>query len=71
MDTMLTRRRERITCDEEERLKYGYNVTTHFRYDANKRKTAQVISQTGTVLLELTYGETATIWRINRGLRRN
>ncbi|MBE9010406.1 DUF1998 domain-containing protein, partial [Pseudanabaenaceae cyanobacterium LEGE 13415] len=71
MDTMLTRRRERITCDEEERLKYGYNVTTHFRYNENKRKSAEVTSATGTVLLELTYGETANIWRINRGLKRN
>lgn len=71
MDTMLTRRRERITCDEEERLKYGYNVTTHFRYNETKRKSAEVISAAGTTLLELTYGETANIWRLNRGLKRN
>jgi len=38
MDTMITRRRERITCDEEERLKYGYNLTTHFRYADGKKK---------------------------------
>jgi hypothetical protein len=37
METMLTRRRERITCDEEERLKYGYNVTTHFRYSDGRK----------------------------------
>jgi len=69
--TMITRRRERITCDEEERLKYGYNVTTHFRYAAQKQETATVLTQAGTQLLRLTYGETAKIWRINRGLRRN
>jgi hypothetical protein len=32
MDTMLTRRQQRITCDEEERIKSGYNTTTHFRF---------------------------------------
>lgn len=70
MGTMITRRRERITCDEEERLKYGYNTTTHFRYDSQNRcEEATVVAQDGTVLLKLTFGETAKVWRINRGLR--
>lgn len=69
METMLTRRRERITCDEEERLKYGYNVTTHFRFEQQKRELATVTAENGTKLLEITYGDTANIWRINRGLR--
>lgn len=92
MDTMITRRRERITCDEEERLKYGYRLTTHFRYADGKKKEAIVSLSTGkdnqksgfdsgienresgvgnTELLKLTYGETAEIRRINRGLRRS
>lgn len=71
LDTMITRRRERITCDEEERLKYGYNITTHFRYDSHKRREAFVSASDGTELLKLCYGETAEIMRINRGLRRN
>jgi len=70
MDTMLTRRRERITCDEEERLKYGYNITTHFRYETQKKESASVTSPDDTKLLKLSYGETAKIWRINRGLQR-
>lgn len=69
MDTAFTRRRERITCDEEERLKYGYNITTHFRYANQRRESAFVVAADGTKLLELTYGETANLWRINRGLR--
>lgn len=69
MDTMLTRRRERITCDEEERLKYGYNVTTHFRFNQQKQELATVVDPDGTKLLELSYGDAASIWRINRGLR--
>ncbi|WP_250122225.1 DEAD/DEAH box helicase [Chroococcidiopsis sp. CCMEE 29] len=71
IETMITRRRERITCDEEERLKYGYNVTTYFCYAGQKQETATVLTPDGTELLRLTYGETAKIRRINRGLRRN
>jgi len=71
MGTMVARRRERITCEEEERLKSGYNITTHFRYAANKQKIAIVSTSDGTQLLRLTYGETAEIWRLNRGLKRN
>jgi superfamily II DNA/RNA helicase len=70
METAITRRRERITCDEEERLKYGYNITTHFRY-ANSKQSATVQTAEGKPLLGLTYGATAEIWRINRGLKKN
>jgi superfamily II DNA/RNA helicase/very-short-patch-repair endonuclease len=71
MDTMLTRRRERITCDEEERLKYGYNVTTHFRFASQKCESALVNFKEGSIALRLNYGETARILRVNRGLQRN
>lgn len=71
METMTTRRRERITCDEEERLKYGYNITTHFRYDSQRKDCAIVKNAQGTELLKLTYSATAKIWRINRGLKHN
>ncbi|WP_228045803.1 DEAD/DEAH box helicase, partial [Tolypothrix sp. LEGE 11397] len=71
METAIARRRERITCDEEERLKYGYNITTHFRYANQKRESAIVQAADATPLFKLTYGATATIWRINRGLKKN
>ncbi|MBD6620558.1 DUF1998 domain-containing protein [Komarekiella sp. 'clone 1'] len=71
METAIARRRERITCDEEERLKYGYNITTHFRYASQKRESAIIQAADGTPLFKLTYGATATIWRINRGLKKN
>ncbi len=71
METAIARRRERITCDEEERLKYGYKITTHFRYDTQKQESANVQAADGTPLLKLTYGATAKIWRINRGLKKN
>lgn len=77
MSTASTKRRQRITCDEEERLKYGYTMTTHFRYAANKREIAKVIYPSAhqqehtECLLELSYGETADLWRVNRGLKNN
>jgi len=71
MGTMITRRRERITCDEEERLKYGYSLTTHFRYESGRQEVADVNAADGTTLLKLSYGDTAKVWRLNRGLRRN
>lgn len=69
METMLTRPKERITCDEEERLKSGYNITTHFRFQERRQEVADVVAEDGRKLLELTYGDTAQIRRINRGLR--
>jgi ATP-dependent helicase YprA (DUF1998 family) len=71
MGTMITRRRERITCDEEERLKYGYNLTTHFRYESGRREVGTVNAADGTPLLRLSYGETAKLWRLNHGPKRN
>ncbi|MFB2819689.1 DEAD/DEAH box helicase [Umezakia ovalisporum] len=71
MDTALTSRRQRITCDEEERLKYGYNITTHFRYYSEKQESATLLATDNTPLFKLTYGATATIRRINRGLKKN
>jgi ATP-dependent helicase YprA (DUF1998 family) len=71
METAITQRRDRITCDEEERLKYGYNITTHYRYSEQKRKTAIVHTSSGQPFLRLTYSPTANLWRINRGLKKN
>jgi len=71
METAITQQRDRITCDEEERLKYGYNITTHYRYSEQKRKTAIVKTSDGKPFLRLTYSPTANLWRINRGLRKN
>jgi len=71
METAIAKRRERITCDEEERLKYGYDLATYFRYDDNNKTTATVIDNQNTPHISLTFGNTATIWRINRGLKRS
>ncbi|MGK7949519.1 MAG: hypothetical protein AB4368_12145 [Xenococcaceae cyanobacterium] len=71
MDNAIARRTNRITCDQEERLKYGYKLITHFRYAQDKQQVAIVTANDGTELLRLSYGETAEIWRINQGLTRS
>lgn len=74
MTTVSTQRVERITCDEEERVREGYVVTTHFRFAPEngtlRRERAAVITAEGSPLLSLTYGQAATIWRINHQWRR-
>jgi len=70
MDTMITRPRDRITCEEEERIKSGYHILTHYRYASSSRKTAILSDFHSTKMAEVIYGDTATVWRINRGLRR-
>lgn len=71
MDNAIARKTNRITCDEEERLKYGYDLVTHFQYAREKQRTVKVLSGDGTELLRLSYGETADILRINRGLTKS
>jgi hypothetical protein len=75
MADVVTRRTERITCDEEERLREGYRVTSHFRFapapGGARRVEAEVRDATGNPLLRLVYGPAATLWRINHGWRRS
>ena len=69
MPTVSTRRRERITCDEEERIRHGYEVTTHFHFapvPGNKQRKRMATVMTSTqALLNLVYAPSATLWRIN------
>ena len=68
--TVRTYPTERISSDEEERVRNGYQVTTHFSpqgFDRNSE--AIVVSQGGQTLLELTYAPSTTMWRINHGWR--
>lgn len=70
METVYTRKRQKITSDEEERLKHGYITTTHFEYAEGKKRSG-IIRTDKELLFKLTYGPTATISRINRGMKRN
>jgi very-short-patch-repair endonuclease len=74
MRNVVARRRDRITSDEEERLRIGYDLRTNIHFPAvdgdRRRRTAALIDQDGAPLATLTYGHAANIWRINLGWRR-
>src|SRR5206468_1074940 len=67
-----TRRRDKINCDEEERLRLGYEIRTGVRFaddgGPSARTTARLVAD-GETVATLTYGRAATIWRINLGWR--
>lgn len=74
LQTVFTRRRERISSDEEERRRAGFELETSFWFSRNgsrlNRRDAQVTSVDGQELMELVYGDTALVRVTNLGLRR-
>lgn len=73
LQNVSTRRRDKINSDEEERMRLGYDIVTGARF-ARRGGTIQCQSATlthdGSELAKLTYGDRATIWRINLGWKR-
>ncbi|WP_278314780.1 DEAD/DEAH box helicase [Lolliginicoccus levis] len=73
MGTVFTRRRERISSDEEERLRAGFELTTSFRFAEHggqqSKDDARVLDGEN-ALAELSYGDTATVRVTNKGRRR-
>lgn len=61
---------QRITCDEEERQRFGYKLATAYRFPEVggklDRKDAEVVSD-GQVLMGLSYGDATDLYRINLG----
>lgn len=73
INQVVTRRTTRITSDEEERQRQGYEMITTLRFsEENGRPRAEVVEfeQGGETLLEFKYSPAATLWRINLGWRR-
>lgn len=73
LQNVSTRRADRISSDEEERLRLGYDVATgvHFtEYDGRRSCRTAVVRSGGEELFSLAYGGAATIWRVNRGWRK-
>ena len=73
IEQVSTRRANRITSDEEERQRQGYEMISTLRFsEESGRARVEGISveENGEVLLELRYSPAATLWRINLGWRR-
>jgi len=73
IENVSTKRAERITANEEERVRQGYEMQTTLQFaeaDGRLQKlTTEVLDAQGP-LLELQYGPAATVWRMNFGWRR-
>ena len=68
-----TRRRDRISADEEERQRAGHEIVTSIRFVPHGVRAGQLtstITDNAQELGTMTYGDTALIRRMNVGLRR-
>lgn len=73
LQNVSTRRLERITSDEEERQRQGYELITGVRFgvkDGERLERHAEITAGGEAFARLTYAHNATLWRINKGWRR-
>lgn len=79
LPTVSTRRRNRITCDEEERLRQGYDITAHFRFARRedqqlRHRRADVMPPSTEAiderLLQLDFAPAATLWWVNHRWKR-
>ena len=73
LTSVRTRRRDRISSDEEERRRAGFELQTSYRFAQHGSKPGRIdVTVTGEngPLLNLAYGDSATVRRANVGLRR-
>lgn len=74
LSNVKTWRRERITSDEEERRRFGYEVTTQFRFapsPGGQKRILEVMVQdeNNSPLIRMVFAPTAELYRINHGWR--
>ncbi|MGS2644188.1 DEAD/DEAH box helicase [Streptosporangium sp. G12] len=70
LQTVHTVRRERISSDEEERRRAGFELVTSYRFSTHGTRSGRLqadVRGTGGSLAELVYGDTATVRIINKG----
>ena len=73
IENVSTQRVERITSDEEERMRQGYDMQTTIQFaevDNQLRVIRSEIKNGDELLVEAQYAPAATVWRINMGWRR-
>lgn len=73
IENVSTRRADRITANEEERVRQGYDMQTTLQFaeqDGKLQVRHAVMEDEQGVVLELQYGAAATVWRMNLGWRR-
>ena len=74
IETVETIRTERISINDEDRQRQGFELQTTYRFmpgpDNRIQKQLAEVRQGDEVLASLTYASAARIWRINRGWRR-
>ena len=74
LQNVSTKRRDRISSDEEERMRQGFELRTAFRFQDTQTgvpaaQSAKLMKD-GKQIASLTYADAATLWRINMGWRR-
>lgn len=74
IETVETEAVERISANEEERQRQGYELQTTYRFlpgpNGQIQRTKANVLNNEDCIAELTYAPAARIWRINRGWRR-
>lgn len=74
IENVSTQRVLRITCDEEERQRQGYDMQTTIQFASldNRLRVvdAEIADADGNALLHMQYAPASTVWRINLGWKR-
>jgi superfamily II DNA/RNA helicase/very-short-patch-repair endonuclease len=73
IENVSTKRAERITANEEERVRQGYEMQTTLQFaeaDGKLQMVSTEVADSAGPLLQLQYGAAATVWRMNFGWRR-
>jgi ATP-dependent helicase YprA (DUF1998 family) len=76
MSTVRGFRVERITCDEEERVREGFQIETKYRFAPSPdgralQQQAAARDPEGRELIQLTFAPQAELWRVNQRWRRS
>ncbi len=66
---MRSRPVERISSEEEERVRRGYVTTTHFSLEGNAGSRFNLQDPHGRTVMEAIFAPTARLWKINHGWR--